>query len=161
MSISGDKLAQKIMITTDGSEASYHAADIGIELARQSKGKVIAIYVIDVQRLINLPGYATIPGLKDRLIKAMLAEGEEALEIIEQKSQKAGVSCDKVILRGDPSKELLEYSKDLGADILIIGSIGRTGINRFLLGSVAEKVVKHSEVPVLVVPFDSNDAQAR
>ncbi len=154
MSLLGNNFAQKIMIATDGSEASYHAADLGIELARQSKGKIIAVYVMDIQRLVNLPGYATIPGAKDRLLKAMLEEGEEALEIIEKKSVQAGVSCDKVILKGDPSKELLKYSKDKGMDILFLGSIGRTGFNRFLLGSVAEKVVRHSEVPVILIPFN-------
>ncbi len=154
MTLLGNDAAKKIRIATDGSEASYHAADKGIELAKQSNGKVIAVYVMDIQRLVNLPGYATIPGVKDRLLKAMLEEGEEALEIIEERSVQAGVSCDKVILKGDPSKELLKYSKDKGMDILFIGSIGRTGINRFLLGSVAEKVVRHSEVPVILIPFN-------
>jgi nucleotide-binding universal stress UspA family protein len=60
-----------------------------------------------------------------------------------------------IFLKGDPGDELLSYSKDSGADVLVMGSIGRTGISRFLLGSVAEKVVRHSKVPVMVVPFDA------
>ena len=142
------------MIAADGSEASKHAADLGINLARCSAGKVFAVYVVDTQRLVQLPGYTTLHGQKESLLNAMLKDGEEAVAYIEERSKEAGVSCDKVILKGDPSDELLKYSKDLGVDILVMGSIGRTGISRFLLGSVAEKVVRHSEVPVMVVPFN-------
>jgi len=147
-------LLNKIMIATDGSDASRHAADLGIGLAKRSAGKVIAVYVVDIERLANLPGYATLHGLKESLLDAMLKEGKEAVAYIEEKSKEEGISCDKVILKGDPSEKLLRYSKESGADILVIGSIGRTGVSRFLLGSVAEKVVRHSEVPVMVVPFN-------
>jgi nucleotide-binding universal stress UspA family protein len=141
------------MIATDGSEASKYAADVGISLARRSAGKVFAVYVVDVQRLVQLHGYTTLHGLKENLLNAMLNEGEEAVAYLEKKSKEAGISCEKVILKGNPSDELLKYSNEFGVDILVIGSIGRTGISRFLLGSVAEKVVRHSEVPVMVVPF--------
>ena len=143
------------MIATDGSEASRHAANLGICLAKCSAGKVIAVYVVDMQRLVQLHGYATLHGLKEGLLDAMLKEGEEAVAYIEEKSKKEGISCDKVILKGNPSDELIRYSKESGANILVMGSIGRTGISRFLLGSVAEKVVRHSEVPVMVVPFNT------
>ena len=85
----------------------------------------------------------------------MLKEGEEAVAYIEDKSKDEGVSSEKLILKGDPSDELLRYSKEIGADILVIGSIGRTGISKFLLGRVEEKVVRHSEVPVMLVPFST------
>jgi len=147
-------MLNKIMIATDGSESSRHAASLAISLAKQSNGKVIGVYVVDIQRLAHLPGYTTLHGLKKSLLDVMLKEGEEAVAYIKGKSKGEGVSFEKVILKGNPSDELLRYSKELGADILIIGSIGRTGISKFLLGSVAEKVVRHSEVPVMVVPFN-------
>ena len=147
-------MLDKIMIATDGSDASRHAARLAISLAKQSAGKVIAVYVVDIQRLAHLPGYTTLQGLKKSLLDVMLKEGEEAVAYIEDKSKDEGVSFEKVILKGNPSDELLRYSKELRADILIIGSIGRTGISKFLLGSVAEKVVRHAEVPVMVVPFN-------
>ena len=145
----------KIMVATDGSEASRHAADLGISLAKHSAGKIIAVHVLDMQRIISLPGYTTLHGLKESLLDAMLREGEEAVAYIEQKSKDEGISCDKVILKGNPSDELLRYSKELGTDILVIGSIGRTGISKFFLGSVAEKVVRHSEIPVMMVTFST------
>lgn len=142
------------MIATDGSEASKHAADLGVGLAKCSAGKVIAIYVVDMQRLVQIPGYTSLHGMKESLLDAMLKEGEEAVAYIEENSKKEGIPCEKVILKGNPSEELLRYSKELGVDILVMGSIGRTGITRFLLGSVAEKVVRHAEVPVMMVPFN-------
>jgi nucleotide-binding universal stress UspA family protein len=146
-------MLDKIMIATDGSEASEHAADLGIGLAKSSAGKVIAVYVVDIQRLVQLHGYATLPGLKESLLDAMIKEGEEAVMYIEETSKESGIACDKAILKGNPSDELLRYSKEIGADILVMGNIGRTGISRFLLGSVADKVVRHSEIPVMMVPF--------
>jgi nucleotide-binding universal stress UspA family protein len=147
-----------IMIATDGSEASRHAADLGIGLARQSSGKVIATYVVDMQRLIQIHGYTTMPGIKESLLNAMTEEGEEALAYVKRRSKDAGVPCDKAMLRGDPSEELIRYSREIGADLLVLGKIGRTGIAKFLLGSVAEEVVRHSGIPVMLAPFRKHNS---
>jgi nucleotide-binding universal stress UspA family protein len=146
-------LFDKIMVATDGSDASRHASDLGIALAKRLEGKVIAVYVLDIQRLVQLHGYASMPGLKENLLDAMTEEGEEAVAYVENRSNEAGVSCDKAILRGNPSEEIIRYSEEIGADVLVMGNIGRTGLSRFLLGSVADKVVRHSAVSIIVVPF--------
>lgn len=143
---------KNIMIATDGSETSESAAEIGIEIARLSGGKVTAIYVIDLLRLSHLPGYTTLPGLGKQLLELMQKEGREATEQVEQKARDAGVVCEGVVAEGDPSEELLRRSKELGADLLILGAKGRSGLDRILLGSVAERVARHSRVPVLLVP---------
>lgn len=65
----------------------------------------------------------------------------------------AGVQCDKLVAKGDPSMELLRISQESGMDLLVLGSVGRSGLEKFLLGSVAENVVRHSKAPVLLVPF--------
>jgi nucleotide-binding universal stress UspA family protein len=142
----------RIMIATDGSEPSYQAANQGVEIARVSGGQVVAVYVVDVHRLAQLPGYAGIAGMKDRLLELMLHEGKEATEEVERIALEGGVPCSKIILRGHPSDELLRYSQESSADLLVMGSVGKSGLNRFLLGSAAEKVVQHSRVPVLLVP---------
>lgn len=147
-------MLEKILIATDGSEASRHAANLGLSLAKQSGGAVIAAYVVDIQRIVNLHGYAAMHGLKERLLKAMLKEGKEAVEYIHERAEDEGISCCEVILKGDPGDELVRHSKETGADILVMGSIGRTGISRILLGSVASKVVRHAEIPVMMVPFE-------
>lgn len=143
-------MMKEIIIATDGSETSEKAAKVGIETACRSGGRVTAVYVVDVFRLAHLPGYAAFPGLKDKLMELMQKEGREATECVEKQALKAGVPCQKIVAEGDPSDELLRISG--GADLLIMGSVGRTGLNKLLLGSVAEKVVRHSTIPVLLVP---------
>jgi nucleotide-binding universal stress UspA family protein len=142
----------KIIIATDGSAFSYMAAKQGVEIARISGGQVVAVYVVDVPRLAQLPGYAGIAGTKGQLLELMIHQGQEATEEVEHIAVDAGVPCSKVILRGHPSDELLRYSTESGADLLVMGSIGKSGLSRFLLGSVAQKVVEHSKVPVMLVP---------
>jgi nucleotide-binding universal stress UspA family protein len=145
-------MLERIMIATDGSEISMLAAEMAIDLAKISGAKVIAIYVVDVPRLAHLPGYAAIPGLKDNLMELMLEEGNEAISEIEAMAQDATVACKKVITEGNPSDQLLRRSKEMGVDLIVMGSTGRSGWNKFMIGSVAEKVVRHSQVPVLIVP---------
>lgn len=142
----------KIMIASDGSETSYKAARLGLELARSHGSEVVVVYVVDVNRLIHLPGYAGIAGTKDRLLGLMLEEGRYVTEEIEQMARARGIQSSKVILKGHPSDELLRYSQEAKADLLMMGSVGKSGLNRFLLGSVAEKVAQHSKVPVILVP---------
>jgi nucleotide-binding universal stress UspA family protein len=143
-------MMKEIIIATDGSETSEKAAKVGIETACRSGGRVTAVYVVDVFRLAHLPGYTALPGMKDKLMELMQKEGREAVEYVEEQALEAGISCQKIVAEGDPSDELLRISG--GADLLIMGSVGRTGLDKLLLGSVAEKVVRHSTVPVLLVP---------
>ncbi len=150
---SGDIMMKKIMIATDGSEPGRQAAEVGINLARLAGAEVAAVYVVDLARLTQLPGYITVPGIKDSLLELMDEEGEKATAEIEEMARKAGVTCHKQVIGGDPAEELLRASKESGMDLLVMGSIGRTGLSKILLGSVAEKVVRHAEVPVLLVPI--------
>jgi nucleotide-binding universal stress UspA family protein len=143
---------EKIMIATDGSDPSYQAAKQGVEMARIYGSEVTAVYVVDVKRLVQLPGYAGIPGRKDKLLAVMLDEGKEATREVEDMALATGVFCRKIVLKGHPSDELLRYSQEAKMDLLVMGSIGKSGLNRFLLGSVAEKVVQHSKVPIMLVP---------
>ncbi|NPV62050.1 MAG: universal stress protein [Methanotrichaceae archaeon] len=141
---------QKILIAIDGSGPSARAARLGIDLAKLSGAKVTAIYVVDVLRLSHMPGYAAMPGIKDSILDLMLAEAEKATGEIEEAARELGLSCDRLVARGDPAEEIIRASE--GMDLLVIGNVGRTGLAKFLLGSVAEKVVRNSRAPVLLVP---------
>ncbi len=144
---------EKIMIATDGSEASKNAAILGVNMASISCANVTAVYVVDIHRLANLHGYTSFSGLKDKLLGMMLREGEAATSEVEKMASDAGVHCDNLVAQGDPSDELLRISQESKMDLLVLGSIGRSGLEKFLLGSVAEKVVRNSKVPVMLVPF--------
>ena len=146
---------KKIMVATDGSSTSMRAAEIAVELARISGGSVRAIYVVDIYRLARLPGYTAFPSLSGQLMELMLREGELATAEAEDMACKTSVPFDRIIAQGDPSEEILKRSRDSGSDLLVMGRIGRSGLEKILLGSVAEKVVRHSRIPVLIIPTRS------
>ena len=145
-------MGKKILLATDGSETSMRAAKMALDIGKKTGATVTAVYVVDVHRLAQLPGYAAMPGIKDNLMELMFKEGDEALEEIEDMARDAGVAYERVVAEGDPGEELLNLCRDPGFDLIVLGTIGKSGLKRFLLGSVAEKVVRHSHVPVLVVP---------
>lgn len=139
---------ERIMIATDGSKHSERAAEVGVELARLSGGATTVVYVADTGRLSHLPEDMALASIRDLLIK----EGEDATDYIEEMAKKAGVGCTKMVIEGNPGEEIIRSSVESGVDVVVMGSVGRTGLDKFLLGSVAEKVVRNSKVPVLTVP---------
>jgi len=145
-------MLKKILIATDGSETSMRAAEMAVSIGKKTGAAVTAVYVVDVHRLAQLPGYAAMPGIKDNLMELMFTEGGEAEAEIEDMARDAGVAYERVVAEGDPGEEVLTLCRDPGFDLIVLGTIGKSGLKRFLLGSVAEKVVRHSHVPVLVVP---------
>lgn len=145
-------MQKKILIATDGSGTSMRAADMAISIGKRAGAVVAAVYVVDVHRLAQLPGYAAMPGIKDNLMELMFKEGSEALEEIGDKARDAGVAYERAVAEGDPGEELLKLCRDKGFDLIVLGTIGKSGLTKFLLGSVAEKVVRHAHISVLVVP---------
>jgi nucleotide-binding universal stress UspA family protein len=143
---------KKIMVATDGSQTSIRTAELAVGLARLSRGSIIAIYVVDVYRLAHLPGYTALPSLSSRLMELMQREGELAISEVENMACDAGVPFSSIIAEGDPSQEIVKRSHKSGADLLVLGRIGRSDLEKILLGCVAEKVVRHSKIPVLIVP---------
>ncbi len=148
-------MLKRILTATDGSETSMRAANIAVSVGKKAGAKVTAVYVVDVHRLAQLPGYAAMPGIKDNLMELMFKEGSEALEEIGDIARDAGVAYESVIAEGDPAEELLKLCRDPGFDLFVLGTIGKSGLKNFLLGSVAEKVVRRAHIPVLVVPAKS------
>ena len=144
-------MLKKILLATDGSETSMRAAKNAVSIGKKAGAMVTAVYVVDVHRLAQLPGYAAMPGIKDNLMELMFKEGSEALEEIEDMARDAGVAYDRVVAEGDPGEELLKLCRDPGFELIVLGTIGKSGLKRFLLGSVAEKVVRKSKKPCLVV----------
>ena len=145
-------MIKRVMIATDGSDTSKKAAVIGIDIARRANGTVTAVYVMDISRLSHLPGYATLPGLKEKILALIQDEGRQAIEFVQDRAQVMSVPCNKIIAQGNPGEELLKAAREQEADLLVMGKIGRTAVEKFLLGSVAEKVVRNSKIPVLTIP---------
>jgi nucleotide-binding universal stress UspA family protein len=144
---------EKILIATDGSKHSERAAKIGVDLAKLSGGKVTALYV--GQRHVAPIGGLTQHEMDEVVSgawKAVQDEGNKATKYVEDLAKRSGVPVERKFIEGHPAEEILKVAEDTPMDVIVMGSIGKTGMNKFLLGSVADKVVRHSRVPVLVIP---------
>lgn len=144
-------MIKRVMIATDGSDAGRSAVKAGVDIARRSGGCIIAVYVMDIYRLAHLPGYTTLPGLKDKIMEMMEDEGRTATEYAGELAAASDIPCKKILSQGSPAAEILRISREEEADILVMGSHGRTALEKVLLGGVAEKVVLQSDVPVLLI----------
>jgi len=109
---------------------------------------VTAIYVADTVKTSHLPDDMLLFSIRELLLK----EGKEALKQVESLAQEKGVAFESVVVEGNPGSEIISYAESAGMDIIILGAVGRTGLDKFLLGSVAEKVVRNSKIPVLTIP---------
>lgn len=148
---SGTKIKEwpsRILIATDGSKPATHAAALGIKFAQQYGAKVYAIYVIDMTAYKSVlidEAWAT------EQYEVCEKEGYRVTSSVEEKAKFAGLEAEPIILKGDPANRILDFADEYNIDMIVVGSLGKSGIERFALGSVSEKVIRHAKVPVLVV----------
>lgn len=141
-------LYKKILIATDGSENGAQAVSAGMEIARLSKGKAYALYVIDNT---CYPAGKSDPKLKTAMEEHFKTLGLEMTASVEEAAKAAGVDVEFVIREGHPAEKILSFAEKQAVEMIVVGSLGKTDAERFLLGSVSEKVVRNAKVPVLVV----------
>ena len=147
---------ERILIATDGSKFGEKAAKVGIELARLSGGKLIIVYVADTGRYISsaglVPPFGGIgPDAIDSVVSSIREVGEKVTLQVNELARSSGVRSERRIVEGNPPNEILRIAEEEKIDTIVIGSIGKTGLEKFLMGSVAEKVVHNSKLPVLIV----------
>ena len=142
-------LFRKIAVATDGSEQVRKAVDSAIEIAKLSDAKLYAVHVIALRfySIIHSTDSEWKKAMREQLIK----EGTEATAYVENAGRAANVEVESVILEGNPAEEIINFAENNDIDLIVMGTHGITGIERFLLGSVAERVVRHSKRPVIVV----------
>jgi nucleotide-binding universal stress UspA family protein len=138
-------LFKKILIPTDGSEYTKAAIGKGLELAKLMSADVTALYVVDQTSFINFPMDSTIVSVYSLLEK----EGKDAVEYVKAEGAKTGVKVDAIVEEGSPVRKIVEASR--AHDLIVMGTLGRTGMSKILLGSVAERVVRYAHCPVLIV----------
>jgi len=136
---------KRILIPTDGSDNTKEAIKKGLELANMMDAEVTALYVVDQTSFINFPMDSTIVSVYSLLEK----EGKDAVEYVRNEGIRMGVKVTTQVEEGSPSRKIIDASKL--HDLVVMGTLGRTGISKLLLGSVAERVVRFAECPVLVV----------
>ncbi|MGZ3944749.1 MAG: universal stress protein [Mucilaginibacter sp.] len=149
----------KILIAVDDSKYAEHAAEYGFELAHLSKAEV---------GLVNIVEPLTVPSAGPDSITGAIFEPPAVTDpdLINIQKEASENVIDRTVKRfagdlkvtqfseyGSTADEILKCSNQFNADLIVIGTHSRTGLDRLLMGSVAEDIVRHSVVPVLVVPF--------
>ena len=130
-----------ILIPTDGSEGTDEAVRQGLELAQAFDATVHALYVVDQTYPAAQWDFTT---EREENIATM------AVDAVAAEAEKIGVRIEKRVRRGVPHEEIIAYAEGNDADLIVMGTHGRTGIDRFVsAGSVTERVVRFSPVPVL------------
>ena len=140
---------ERALIPTDGSDAAAAAVDHGLSLAAAYGASVRFLFVADVYVM------STVPESEEAR-----ESGREIIDSLVERAADEGVEADGTVRSGFPHEEILAESSDAGADLVVMSSHSRTGIERFLSGSVTEKVVRLSAVPVLTVHADGATTEA-
>jgi nucleotide-binding universal stress UspA family protein len=139
-----------ILVPTDFSEPSERALGSAIDFARafQAGIELVHVYVEPTYVLPPPVDVATFPFIA----ADVLSKVQEGLDRERERVRAAGIACETTALTGRAAPEIVSHARKIGADMIVMGTHGRSGIEHAILGSVAERVVHHSPCPVLVVP---------
>lgn len=147
----------KILCPTDYSKTSDKAVRYAIELGRKVDAHVRFLHIMQPENIAEKTAFSY--GVSKKGGKADVVSEEFRKLLMDEK--KKGLSADILILRGNPYDAIIEQNNAWGADLLVMGSHGRTGLNRILMGSVAEAVFHAVDVPVLLVKQEAVDKATR
>jgi nucleotide-binding universal stress UspA family protein len=155
---------KKIIIGIDSSKIAQHAAEYGFELARAFNGQVGLVHVIEPAAM---PLTSNVDPILGTSMQDMGAADVELLDIQNEASKKVtdsiiekfgkDISITHFTEYGDTADGIIQASQEFSADVIVVGTHSRTGLDRLLMGSVAEHVVRHATIPVLVVPMPDNN----
>ena len=138
-----------VVIATDGSGSAQRAVEAALDLAGKFDATVHALYVVDPGEVEDSP-----EDVRDVLERALATTGGRALSFVREAATSDGETDADVITavrQGDPAPEIQTYADEVGADLIATGTRGRHGEHGFLLGSVAEEIVRNALMPVLSV----------
>ena len=139
---------ERILVPTDGSDGSAHVALQAIDLAEQYDAEVHSLYVLsdDLRSRLDITSH-----------DALEEEGRAAIKRVESMARAHGVDAVTELREGDPASTILDYADDIDADLIVAGTHGRSGVERRLIGSVAERLVRYATCPVMTVRLPETD----
>lgn len=140
-----------ILVPTDGSKMSIGAAEKAIELAELTGSEVHFLFIVDSSMMAGLPEDA----VWQQLEEVLREEGEKTIKRLQTLSDESDVETRGVLLEGTPWRQIVSYSEENAADLIVMATAGRRGIDRLLLGSTTERVLRHAGCPVMVIRGES------
>jgi len=142
-------LYDNILLPTDGSPGMATIVDHAEQMAEVHDATLHALHVTNTASLADLPMESSWEGVNQTLRE----QGEQAVAEVEN-SVDGAIDVESAVLDGSPSTEIVSYAEDHECDCIVMGTHGRSGVDRLLLGSVAERVVRSSPVPVTTIRVD-------
>jgi nucleotide-binding universal stress UspA family protein len=145
---------QKILLPTDGSKFAEKAAKHAIWIASRSGAEIIVLNVIETSSLVGLPAEDLIVRIKEMLKEEGRRSLERISEMVTESEKEFKIEDIKITLKteeGSPSDSILKTIDNENVDLVVMGTSGKHGLDRFLLGSVTEKVVRSAKCPILAV----------
>jgi nucleotide-binding universal stress UspA family protein len=140
----GAKIAwKKLIVATDGSSYSEVAGRRAIEIAAQHNSEIIALSAVDVTVEFMIRA--------QEVYEHTVANAKTFADSIKERAISANIRADSIVKDGEVFKVIIDAAKEYQADMIVMGSLGRTGIKRLLMGSTAERVLGHASFPVLIV----------
>ena len=140
------RMYEEILIPTDGSGGMERVTDHALGIANLCGAQLHALYVVDERAYLSVPDDA-----RDRVNHALETDGHDATRAVAERATQAGCSTSREVRWGDPAVTIITYAVENDTDLIVMGTRGKTGFERYMLGSVAEKVVRASPIPVLTV----------
>lgn len=141
------KNIKKILVPTDGSEHSLRAAEYAIGIAKMVNAEILVVFVVD-EVVLDQIGKIT---ERESAQRELRADGKGYVNYVLGVVEKAGLKASSVVAEGRPFERIIHIAKDDNVDLIVMGTYGRRGAERILIGSVAERVIEYAPCPVLVV----------
>jgi nucleotide-binding universal stress UspA family protein len=132
-----------ILLPTDGSEGAARARDHAVELAGDQGATLHVLHVVDV--------VSPARSLRELLTERMTERGRELVESVAERGRERGVSVETAVVEGDPADRIVEYVASEGIDLVVMPTHGRPELAKTIVGSVTDRVIRTSPVPVVVV----------
>lgn len=146
-------LIRRLVVPLDGSERSRAALPVAMTLARQLRASILLVSVIDFARVASPAmayGAAFSQDLYEEVMAKMVVDARSVLDSSGARLMNAGIPVRWEVLEGSPAEAIIQEAEP--GDLIVMTSHGHGGFKRWLLGSVAEKLVRHSPVPIVIVP---------
>jgi len=139
----------KILVAIDGSQNSMNAAKYALTLAKNNNADVLVVNVVDLSSIFKVLSAET----KKQLTHLGIKEANKILDIVKNMAEQSGISVKTEVLKSSTSAAtaIINYSKQKGIDLLVVGAGEKSRVSKVLLGSVASKVIMYAPCPVLVV----------
>ncbi len=142
-----ETLFTNILAPIDGSESSVQAARLAFRVAKICGAAVTLLYVVDTVVMDELRKF----GREHNQVQAELREnGWRYLDYVTKLAEEAGLTVQTELREGEPYAEIVSLADSMGADLIVMGHVGRRGPRRILVGSVTERVIEFAHCPVLV-----------